>query len=296
MPDFFEGDLARYRALSASDLQSAVERYLPRDRRVELIVMPASQGSGGQGPRARTPAVTRTTLLLSALAVAAVGMVGVAQRPDRSSPPTPGPPPTLRLPAIQKQSLSNGLRVWIVEHHEVPLTQVNLVLGSGSAADPAGKFGVASFTAAMLDEGAGSRSAIELADAIDFLGATLSTSSSFDQSAVRLSAPVAKLSDALALMADVAFRPTFPVAEIDRLRTERLTQLVQARDDPEALIQVAFPRIVYGSDVSVRHASNRVRGGAQGAHARRSRSRSIVGITAPTTRPCSSSATSPRQQ
>ena len=191
--------------------------------------------------------MTRTTLLLGALAVAAVGTVGVAQRPDRSSPPPPGPPPTLRLPAIQKQSLSNGLRVWIVEHHEVPLTQVNLVLGSGSAADPAGKFGVASFTAAMLDEGAGSRSAIELADAIDFLGATLSTSSSFDQSAVRLSAPVAKLSDALALMADVAFRPTFPVAEIDRLRTERLTQLVQARDEPEALIQVAFPRIVYGS-------------------------------------------------
>ena len=89
---------------------------------------------------------------------------------------------------------------------------------SGSAADPIGKYGVGSLTAAMLDEGAGTRSSLELADALEFLGANLSTTSSFDYSAVRMSVPVSKLGDALPLMADVALRPTFPAGELDRLR------------------------------------------------------------------------------
>ena len=168
------------------------------------------------------------------------------QKPDRSKPPAIGPAPSLKLPAIVKQKLANGLPVWIVEQHEVPLAQINLIVRSGSSADPIGKFGVGSLTAAMLDEGAGSRSALELADALEFLGANLSTVSSFDASAVRMSVPVSKLGDALGLMADVALRPTFPANELERLRKERLTALLQARDNPGALIGLAFPRVVYG--------------------------------------------------
>lgn len=168
------------------------------------------------------------------------------QKPDRSKPPAIGPAPALKLPAIQKHKLSNGLNVWLVEHHEVPLAQINLIVRSGSAADPIGKFGVGSLAAAMLDEGAGTRSALDLADALEFLGANLSTTSSFDYSAVRMSVPVSKLGDALPLMSDVALRPTFPDAELDRLRKERLTNLLQARDNAASLVQIAFPRIVYG--------------------------------------------------
>src|SRR5688572_11011807 len=95
--------------------------------------------------------------------------------PDRSKPPAIGPPPRLNLPEIQKRALSNGLTVWLVESHEVPLVQINLLVKAGAGDDPSGKFGIASLTAAMLDEGAGSRNALELADAVDFLGASLAT-------------------------------------------------------------------------------------------------------------------------
>lgn len=184
--------------------------------------------------------------LIGVCALCLVSVAITAQKPDRATPPKPGPPPALKLPPIQKHKLSNGLAVWIVEQHEVPIAQVNLIIRAGSAADPVGKFGVASMTANMLDEGAGSRSALELADAIEFLGAQLGTTSSFDYSAIRLSAPVARLPDALPLMADVAVNPLFPAAELERLRKERLTRLLQARDDPEAIIEIAFPRIVFG--------------------------------------------------
>ena len=183
---------------------------------------------------------------LAGLVLVAASVTLVAQQPDRKQPPPLGPAPALKLPAIQKQLLSNGLAVWIVEHHEVPLAQINLIVRSGSAADPIGKYGVGSLTAAMLDEGAGTRSSLDLADAIEFLGANLSTASSFDASSVRMSVPVSKLAEALPLMSDVALRPSFPVSELDRLRKERLTGLLQARDNAGALIQLAFPRIVFG--------------------------------------------------
>src|SRR5262245_48330280 len=101
------------------------------------------------------------------IAVASVALV--AQQPDRTKPPQPGPPAPLKLPAIQKQKLSNGLPVWIVELHKVPVAQVNLVSFSGTSNDPPGRYGLASLTAALLEEGAGSRSALEIADAIDYL-------------------------------------------------------------------------------------------------------------------------------
>ena len=189
-------------------------------------------------------------LLLGVLGVLSgdISVSVVAQgAPDRSKPPALGAPPRLNLPEIQKRMLSNGLPVWVVESHEVPLAQINLVLKAGAGDDPAGKYGLASLTAAMLDEGAGSRSALELADAIEYLGATLATTSSFDASAVRLNVPVSRLKDALPLMADVVLRPTFPEAELNRLRQERLTALLQAKDDPASVAPLAFARIVFGA-------------------------------------------------
>ncbi len=173
-----------------------------------------------------------------------IGVIG--QSPDRAKPPAVGPAPALKTPAIQKSRLANGLAVWIVEHHEVPVVQVNLIVRSGSAADAIGKYGVGNLTAAMLDEGAGGRSALELADAIEFLGATIATTSTFDASSVRLSVPVTRLADALPLAADIALRPAFPLEELERLRKERLTSFLQARDNVTALAQIAFPRIVFG--------------------------------------------------
>ena len=188
----------------------------------------------------------RPLLFLVAASIATATLVA-QQPPDRAKPPQVGAPPALTLPAIQKRQLSNGLAVWLVELHEVPVVQANLIVFSGSTDDPAGKFGVASLTASMLDEGAGERSSLELADAIDFLGADLSAASGTDSIAVRLHVPVARLADALPLMADVALRPTFPAEELDRLRLERLTGILQARDDPTSITGVAFPRVLYGT-------------------------------------------------
>jgi predicted Zn-dependent peptidase len=178
---------------------------------------------------------------------AAICVTVVAQQaPDRSHPPQPGPPAALNLPAIHKAKLSNGLPVWIVEMHKVPVAQINLLVFSGTADDPPGKYGVASLATAMLEQGAGSRSALEIADAVDFLGADLGATSTSDYSSVRLHVPVARLTDALPILADVALRPSFPKDELERERQQRLTTLLQGRDDPTTIASATFSRVLYG--------------------------------------------------
>ena len=149
---------------------------------------------------------------------------------------------------MQKSTLANGLRLWLLENHEVPLVQANLVVLSGAGADVPGQFGAASMTAAMLDEGAAGKAALALADEVEFLGAQLSTGASFDASVVRMNTPAAKLPEALGLLAEVALTPDFPPQELDRLKTERLTALLQARDDPPTLAGIAFPRLLFGPE------------------------------------------------
>ena len=184
---------------------------------------------------------------LALIGLCALAMPLAAQQPvDRSKPPAIGPAPSLKLPPVETRTLSNGLQVRIMGRHKVPTVHLELTIRTGVTADPAGKFGVASLTADMLDEGAGSRSALEIADAIDFLGAELATTGSVDATYVELHVPVARLADALPVMADVVARPTFPEAELNRLREERLATLLEMQDDPEQMIQVAFPRLLFG--------------------------------------------------
>ena len=182
----------------------------------------------------------------SLLAAALLATAPLLAQADRSHPPKPGPVKPLKLPRVERLKLSNGIGVVLVGMHEVPVVEVILVLRAGAVTDPAGREGLAAMTADMLDEGAGGKDALALADAIDFLGATVGAGSAWDVSTVRLRVPVARLDEALSLMADVALRPDFPEAELQRLRKEALTDLLQARDEPGAIAALALAQAVFG--------------------------------------------------
>jgi zinc protease len=191
---------------------------------------------------------TFTHSLTLALALLLGATVLAQQGPDRSKAPALGPAPSLKLPPIVKRTLSNGLPVWIVEMHKVPLVDVTLVVKTGSSVDPATKHGLSSVVADMLDEGAGTRTALDIADGIAFLGGSLRTGSDWDASTVNLHLPVSKIDDGLALMSDVALRPTMATGEFDRLRKTRVTTILQGRDNPSTLAALAFSKVLYGQD------------------------------------------------
>ncbi len=174
--------------------------------------------------------------------------ISFAQVPDRSKPPELGPPPSMQLPAIQHLKLSNGIPIVLMEKHQVPLVEVELLIRAGVVNDPKDKSGLASMTAAMMEEGAGRRNALELADAIDFLGANISAFASWHTSGVSMFTPLSKLDDALSLFGDMCLRPTFPKEELERNRKERLTTLMQWHDEPRAIASVQLSNTLFGSD------------------------------------------------
>jgi zinc protease len=170
-----------------------------------------------------------------------------AQAPDRSKPPAAGPQPTLKLPPIQHFTLSNGMKVVLMEKHELPLVEMELMVNTGSVMNPSDKPGLASMVAEMMDEGAGSRNALELADAISFLGANIFPYAGMHTSGVSLHTPLSMLDAAIELFADIIMRPTFPADELERKKKERLTRLMQWHDEPRAIANVIFGRTLYGT-------------------------------------------------
>ena len=185
---------------------------------------------------------------LSVVALLAVQSVATAQGTfDRTRPPELGPPPRVALPPIVTRQLLNGLKLLIVEQHELPLADFVLLVGSGGTADPVGKTGIANLTAQMLREGTTTRKSLDIADQIAFLGINLSPTSSWESSTLSLHTPTAQLDSALALFADVALHPSFPANEFERIRKNRLTELLQLRDQGPAIANIVFPAIIYGS-------------------------------------------------
>jgi zinc protease len=198
--------------------------------------------------RTITSRSSRVRIVAMFLAVALVCGAATAQKPDRSVPPPVGPLPSFTMAAVQQFTLSNGLKVVLLEKHQVPLVQINLVIKSGATYDPAGKAGVASMVAQMLTDGSGSRDALVFADAVDYLGASLHGEAGLHTSSLSLNTPLSKVDSALSLMADAALRPAFLPAELERHRKERLNVLLSWRDEARAQVSVLFSRTLYGAE------------------------------------------------
>lgn len=167
-----------------------------------------------------------------------------AQTSAFPEPPAPRPAAALTVPRVRSAALPNGVQLRIVEQHELPLAQVTLVVSGGSRLDGETP-GLASFMAGMLDEGAGTRDALALQSEVAYLGASLSAFADWDRIVVSLKAPIRTLPAALDLMADVVTRPSFRAEEVRRQRDLRLTSLLQRRDQPNALADLAFNQVVF---------------------------------------------------
>lgn len=163
---------------------------------------------------------------------------------DRARPEA-GPVVPFIPPTAVRFSIA-GLPVHVVERHSLPVVTLLLLVRAGASQDPRGREGVAAATARMVAEGAAGRNALEFDDALTFLGARLDTSSSWDGSWASLFVPSARIEPALALLADVAFRPDFAEAEWKRVQAETLASLLQARTSPGAVAAAGLLKAVFG--------------------------------------------------
>ena len=165
---------------------------------------------------------------------------------DLTKPPTLGAPPALQAAADHHAQLPNGLKIIVVEQHELPLADVLLAVRTGGEADPTASRARRRSSRRMLTEGTTTRSSLQIADQAAYLGVELGADSGWEQSTVSLHTPTAQLDSALALFADVALHPSFPAADLERVRKVRLTALQQLRDRGPAIADRAFATACLG--------------------------------------------------
>lgn len=167
---------------------------------------------------------------------------------DRSRLPATGAAPEPSFPAMSTATLANGLKLIVAERHEVPMIDFRLLVDAGYASDQFALPGTASLAMDMLDEGTGSRNALEISMELARLGATLGTGSNLDLSVVRLSTLTTKLDPALDLYADVILNPSFPEAEFERLQRQQIARIQREKLQPIQMALRVFPGLLYGED------------------------------------------------
>jgi predicted Zn-dependent peptidase len=207
-----------------------------------LLAFAASCAARQESAPAAAPAATAAPAPAAPVAPAPEEPAG----PERSTPPEKGPPPELRLPEQRKFTLSNGLKVRLVEYRRLPIVAMNLVVDAGAARDTKQLPGLASFTATMLTEGTKTRSATRISDEAGFLGASLTAGAGVDSASLSGATLAKHLARFLDLYADVAMNPAFPKADFERVQDERLVTLLQQRDQPQAIASKAFQPVFWG--------------------------------------------------
>ena len=235
-PDYLAKDIGRYRAVTPDAVRRFAREHLATAHRV---VVDAESGDPDLGPPVATPPAQKSAPGEGAEAVN-------ADEPWRAEMPKSGPEKPLQLPIPQTFKLANGLTVLYLERPGLPIVAANLVIRTGSDANPVEKPGLANFTVGMLTGGTATRSARQIADEAAYLGATLTTASTMDASLVTVRSLKMKFASALNLLADVALHPAFPQEEIDRERSSRLASLVQQRESAPAVADRIMAAVLYG--------------------------------------------------
>jgi len=159
--------------------------------------------------------------------------------------PKPGTPRPYEFPTVERSRLSNGLSLVVADLPGRPLVSASLVLRNGAVDEPNAEAGATVLAARSLTEGTERYDAIALVEAAERLGASVHAEAGWDAMSVGIDVPAARLEAALELLAEVALRPTFPPAEIDRLREERLNDLLQAEADPRRRADEMFTATIY---------------------------------------------------
>jgi zinc protease len=165
---------------------------------------------------------------------------------DRTKAPSPGAPRPYHFPHVTRTTLGNGLRLLVAEHRAAPLASLRTLVRSGADHDAPELAGLATLVADVLDEGAGARDAIRLAEDVGLLGGSLGTGADWDASYVSLDLLARYIDKAIEIFGDIAARATLPDDGIERARAERLNDLLQQREEPAIIAAKRFSGLLYG--------------------------------------------------
>jgi zinc protease len=179
-------------------------------------------------------------LILSMVCAFATGLVA------QEKPPAPGPAKGLSVPPVKEAELADGLKVAVVERHNLPIVTIQMMIKSGAADEAENKAGLADLTASMLTKGTATRTATQIAEAIEFLGGSINTGAGWNSSYVSVTVTSDKVDRALEILADVLLHPKFDDAELQRLKSQIQDNLTVELKNPNSLASYVVSKYSFG--------------------------------------------------
>lgn len=239
-PAIYKKQLAAIAEATPARVTEALQRWMSRSV-YRLAIVPGERTEdgatmGGWGDEATRPAPEPDAK--EPLEVTRTG-------PPRDLP-TPEPVGPLTFPAIERTTLTNGIAVVLARRSAVPKAVISMEFDAGYAADGAAMAGTQSLMMDLLEEGTTTRSAVQIAEEQERLGASIGTGSSLDSSSVTMNALTANLAPSLALMADIVRNPAFADSEVERVRDQRLAAIAQQLSSPGGLAARTLRPLVFG--------------------------------------------------
>jgi zinc protease len=241
-------ELARLKMQSYAGFVRGIERIGGFGGKSDILATNQTYLGSGKGYKRRLEnlqAATEDDVLRTARAWLSDGVYSLEVTPFAAA--KPGPAAELKLPAVQQYTLSNGLRVLLAERHDIPVVNFWLDVDAGYAADQFGIPGTARLASGLLTGGTPKRTALEISEEIQSLGAQLTAGSNLDISTVSLSSLTSTLDDALDVYADIILNPLFPQSDFDRQKQLQLSAIANEKVTPLQMALRALPPILFGS-------------------------------------------------
>ncbi len=246
-------NLAAVQAVTAADVQRVARTYLNDQARVSLRYQDESARPEGVPEDSwRNPAPVPTFVTVPPAVLPPNELLPEGQR---MAPPALGEARAMATPQVVERRLSNGLRVIAAKSTDLPIMNARLVIAGGAAADPEDRAGLASMTANLASQGAGGRSAPEIARTLEALGANVGGGADADGTSLFVSAPIASAEAVGEVVADIVMEPAFAEAELERARTQTINGLTVNLRQPGPLAALVLNRLAYGGDAYGRPAS-----------------------------------------
>jgi predicted Zn-dependent peptidase len=161
--------------------------------------------------------------------------------------PRPSAPREYRFPSFTEEVLSNGIRLVVAPVEKLPLVTILVVIDAGSTIDPPGKEGLAALTADALLEGTRDFDGAQLTERFEQLGTAVDSGADWDSAFVKLTVLADRLEETAALLGEAIGNPAFPEREIERLKAERLAEILQLETEPRGLADEKFSEFLYAA-------------------------------------------------
>lgn len=251
-PGFAEQDIANIQAVTIGEILAVYEKYIKDKPYLATSFVPKGQSDlvaeGSVSAQVVEEDITNATEVDQAVLVDDEVIAKTETKLDRSIEPEKGPDPQLSIPEVWTDETANGIKIYGIEHNELPLIQYSIDMDGGHILEPKEKVGVASFLASMMMEGTANKTPEELEEAIDLLGARIYVGSGTESMSINVNCLTRNYEKTLELVEEILLQPRWDEEQFELVKSRMINSIKRNQANPNYLAYTTFAKLVYGED------------------------------------------------